>query len=144
MSAGVCGLSKPVSNGIQQYPYAKHICNLLFGNPQVDPETNEIAGVFESLQPSDTDLGSKAPKDVKIIGIWCAILMWLSFLPDHRTSILIERNSVHCTSGPLSKSVSLFDCKHQTPGAQLSVKNEGHTVIDCMHGQISSTLAKAC
>ncbi len=25
-------------------------------------KTNEIAGVFESLQPSDTDLGSKAPK----------------------------------------------------------------------------------
>ena len=37
---------------------------------QVDPETNEIAGVFESIQPSDTDLGSKAPKDVKITGLW--------------------------------------------------------------------------
>ena len=37
---------------------------------QVDKETNEIAGVFESVQPSDTDLGSKAPKDVKIIGLW--------------------------------------------------------------------------
>jgi photosystem II oxygen-evolving enhancer protein 1 len=33
-------------------------------------ETGEIAGVFESLQPSDTDLGSKAPKEVKIQGIW--------------------------------------------------------------------------
>ena len=37
---------------------------------QIDPETNEIAGVFESIQPSDTDLGSKAPKDIKITGIW--------------------------------------------------------------------------
>ncbi|CAM6010355.1 unnamed protein product [Sphagnum balticum] len=33
-------------------------------------ETGEIARVFESLQPSDTDLGSKAPKEVKIQGIW--------------------------------------------------------------------------
>ena len=38
--------------------------------PQFDPESNEIAGVFESIQPSDTDLGSKAPKDIKIVGIW--------------------------------------------------------------------------
>lgn len=37
---------------------------------QIDVESNEIAGVFESVQPSDTDLGSKAPKDVKIIGLW--------------------------------------------------------------------------
>lgn len=37
---------------------------------QVDAATGEIAGVFESIQPSDTDLGSKAPKDVKIIGLW--------------------------------------------------------------------------
>jgi len=37
---------------------------------QVDTESNEIAGVFESIQPSDTDLGSKAPKDVKITGLW--------------------------------------------------------------------------
>lgn len=34
------------------------------------PETGEVIGVFESIQPSDTDLGSKAPKDVKIQGIW--------------------------------------------------------------------------
>lgn len=61
-----------VLNGIQQHD--ERICNLLFGIVQVDPETNEIAGVFESLQPSDADLGSKAPKDVKIIGIWCAFL----------------------------------------------------------------------
>jgi photosystem II oxygen-evolving enhancer protein 1 len=33
-------------------------------------KTGEIAGVFENLQPSDTDLGSKTPKEVKIQGIW--------------------------------------------------------------------------
>ncbi|KAJ7553930.1 hypothetical protein O6H91_06G119100 [Diphasiastrum complanatum] len=35
-----------------------------------NPETGEVGGVFQSLQPSDTDLGSKAPKEVKIEGIW--------------------------------------------------------------------------
>ena len=35
---------------------------------QIDPTTGEVAGVFESIQPSDTDLGSKAPKDVKLTG----------------------------------------------------------------------------
>nr|UES73123.1 oxygen-evolving enhancer protein 2-1, chloroplastic [Gymnema sylvestre] len=34
------------------------------------PETGEVIGVFESVQPSDTDLGAKAPKDVKIQGVW--------------------------------------------------------------------------
>ncbi|CAI9780735.1 unnamed protein product [Fraxinus pennsylvanica] len=34
------------------------------------PETGEVIGVFESIQPSDTNLGSKAPKDVKIQGVW--------------------------------------------------------------------------
>nr|GMD53957.1 oxygen-evolving enhancer protein 1, chloroplastic [Ipomoea batatas] len=38
------------------------------------PETGEVIGVFESIQPSDTDLGAKAPKDVKIQGIWYAQL----------------------------------------------------------------------
>ncbi|MEB3178237.1 MAG: photosystem II manganese-stabilizing polypeptide [Nostocaceae cyanobacterium] len=37
---------------------------------KVDSSTGEIAGTFESLQPSDTDLGSKAPKDIKIRGIF--------------------------------------------------------------------------
>lgn len=39
-----------------------------------DPATNEIAGVFESVQPSDTDMGAKVPKDVKITGLWYAQL----------------------------------------------------------------------
>ncbi|KAH7520095.1 oxygen-evolving enhancer protein 1, chloroplastic [Ziziphus jujuba] len=38
------------------------------------PETGEVIGVFESLQPSDTDLGAKVPKDVKIQGVWYAQL----------------------------------------------------------------------
>lgn len=42
--------------------------------PQVDPATGEVAGVFESIQPSDTDLGAKAPKDIKITGLWYAQL----------------------------------------------------------------------
>ena len=42
----------------------------VFSVAKVDPATGEIAGVFESVQPSDTDLGSKAPKDIKITGLW--------------------------------------------------------------------------
>jgi photosystem II oxygen-evolving enhancer protein 1 len=42
----------------------------VFSIAKVDPATGEIAGVFESVQPSDTDLGSKAPKDVKIQGLF--------------------------------------------------------------------------
>jgi photosystem II oxygen-evolving enhancer protein 1 len=38
------------------------------------PETGEVIGVFESFQPSDTDLGAKVPKDVKIQGAWYAQL----------------------------------------------------------------------
>ncbi|NBH31887.1 Photosystem II manganese-stabilizing polypeptide, partial [Staphylococcus warneri] len=38
------------------------------------PETGELIGVFESIQPSDTDLGAKVPKDVKIQGVWYAQL----------------------------------------------------------------------
>ncbi|KMT14449.1 hypothetical protein BVRB_4g072250 [Beta vulgaris subsp. vulgaris] len=41
---------------------------------QSKPETGEVIGVFQSLQPSDTDLGAKVPKDVKIEGIWYAQL----------------------------------------------------------------------
>eukprot|EP00955_Chlamydomonas_euryale_P077935 363058-Chlamydomonas_euryale.AAC.1 len=42
----------------------------VFSVAKVDPATGEIAGVFESIQPSDTDQGSKPPKDVKITGLW--------------------------------------------------------------------------
>jgi photosystem II oxygen-evolving enhancer protein 1 len=44
----------------------------VFNVARYDSQTGEIAGVFESIQPSDTDLGSKAPKDVKITGLWYA------------------------------------------------------------------------
>ena len=46
----------------------------MFNVAKYDAVTGEIAGVFESIQPSDTDLGSKAPKDVKITGLWYAQL----------------------------------------------------------------------
>ncbi|MEX1316318.1 MAG: photosystem II manganese-stabilizing polypeptide [Synechococcaceae cyanobacterium] len=35
---------------------------------RVDPGSGEFAGVFTALQPSDTDMGSKDPLDVKITG----------------------------------------------------------------------------
>ncbi|XP_072991576.1 oxygen-evolving enhancer protein 1, chloroplastic-like [Typha latifolia] len=37
-------------------------------------DSGEVIGVFESVQPSDTDLGAKVPKDVKIQGVWYAQL----------------------------------------------------------------------
>eukprot|EP00898_Chlorokybus_atmophyticus_P007890 jgi/Chlat1/8101/Chrsp75S07553 len=43
-----------------------------FQTAVVNPENQELGGVFESLQPSDTDLGAKVPKDVKIQGVWYA------------------------------------------------------------------------
>jgi photosystem II oxygen-evolving enhancer protein 1 len=39
---------------------------------RVDGSTNEIAGNFESIQPSETDMGSKEPTDVRIRGIFYA------------------------------------------------------------------------
>ncbi len=42
----------------------------VFSVAKVDTATGEIAGVFESIQPSDTDLGAKPPKDIKITGLW--------------------------------------------------------------------------
>jgi photosystem II oxygen-evolving enhancer protein 1 len=44
--------------------------NLSLRITKVDGETGEFAGVFESVQPSDTDLGVKEPVDVKIRGIF--------------------------------------------------------------------------
>lgn len=35
-----------------------------------DPKSGEVVGIFESVQPSDTDLGAKVPKEVKITGVW--------------------------------------------------------------------------
>jgi photosystem II oxygen-evolving enhancer protein 1 len=37
---------------------------------KVDSRTGEVAGTFESEQPSDTDLGAADPKEVKIRGIF--------------------------------------------------------------------------
>jgi len=46
----------------------------VFNVARYDAETGEIAGVFESIQPSDTDMGAKAPKDIKVTGLWYAQL----------------------------------------------------------------------
>ncbi|VAH30411.1 unnamed protein product [Triticum turgidum subsp. durum] len=48
--------------------------NITLSVTKSKPETGEVIGVFESVQPSDTDLGAKAPKDVKIQGVWYAQL----------------------------------------------------------------------
>lgn len=48
--------------------------NITLSVTKSNPETGEVIGVFESVQPSDTDLGAKAPKDVKIQGVWYAQL----------------------------------------------------------------------
>merc|ERR1712100_689211 len=48
--------------------------SIVLSTAKVDSKTGEIAGVFQSIQPSDTDLGAKAPKDVKITGLWYARL----------------------------------------------------------------------
>eukprot|EP00894_Picocystis_sp_ML_P004835 jgi/Pico_ML_1/55352/g1050.t1 len=37
----------------------------VFSIAKYNPATGEVAGVFESIQPSDTDLGAKAPKDIR-------------------------------------------------------------------------------
>lgn len=39
---------------------------------KVDSTTGEVAGTFESEQPSDTDLGAGEPKEVKIRGVFYA------------------------------------------------------------------------
>lgn len=39
---------------------------------KVNGATGEVAGTFESIQPSDSDMGTKAPVDVKIRGLFYA------------------------------------------------------------------------
>lgn len=48
--------------------------SIVLSTAKVDPSTGEIAGVFQSIQPSDTDLGAKPPKEVKVTGLWYARL----------------------------------------------------------------------
>ena len=55
---------------VKQTPIGKGSLSLQV--TQVDGETGEIGGIFESEQPSDTDLGAKKPVDVKIRGIFYA------------------------------------------------------------------------
>jgi len=48
--------------------------SIVLSMAKVEPATGEVAGVFQSIQPSDTDLGAKVPKDVKVTGLWYARL----------------------------------------------------------------------
>lgn len=41
---------------------------------KVDGATGEIGGIFEAIQPSDTDMGGKAPVDVKVRGIFYGLV----------------------------------------------------------------------
>ena len=41
---------------------------------KVDGETGEIAGTFEAIQPTDTDMGAKDPLEVKIQGLFYAYI----------------------------------------------------------------------
>ncbi|NEQ95724.1 MAG: Photosystem II manganese-stabilizing polypeptide [Cyanothece sp. SIO2G6] len=45
---------------------------IFFQISNVDSTSGEIAGTFESEQPSDTDMGSNEPSDVKVRGIFYA------------------------------------------------------------------------
>lgn len=55
---------------VKQTPIGKGEISLQVA--KVDGETGEIAGIFESIQPSDTDLGVKEAVDIKIRGIFYA------------------------------------------------------------------------
>lgn len=57
--------------------------NARFRVTAYNPETKEVGGVFESLQPSDTDLGAKTPKDGACaclcfkcfsFSLWCCVV----------------------------------------------------------------------
>lgn len=49
---------------------AGSVGTIAFKVAKVNTETGEVAGVFESIQPSDTDMGAKVPKDIKTAGVW--------------------------------------------------------------------------
>ncbi len=55
---------------VKRIPSGKGIMTLQVA--KVDSYTGEIAGTFESEQPSDTDLGADEPEEVKIQGIFYA------------------------------------------------------------------------
>merc|ERR1711904_55039 len=48
--------------------------SVVFSTVKININTGELAGLFQSIQPSDTDLGAKVPKDIKISGLWYARL----------------------------------------------------------------------
>ena len=42
----------------------------IFTVAKADPETGEMGGVFETIQPSNTEMGAHEPKDILITGRW--------------------------------------------------------------------------
>lgn len=48
--------------------------NIFLQIAKVDSYTGEIAGTFEAVQPSDTDMGTAAPVDVKVQGVFYALV----------------------------------------------------------------------
>ncbi|MEO1299698.1 MAG: photosystem II manganese-stabilizing polypeptide, partial [Cyanobacteria bacterium J06636_16] len=44
--------------------------NIALQISKVDKETGEIGGTFLAVQPSDTDMGTAEPVDIKIQGIF--------------------------------------------------------------------------
>ncbi|MEB3337516.1 MAG: photosystem II manganese-stabilizing polypeptide [Leptolyngbyaceae bacterium] len=57
-----------VKENVKQFDVGKGTISLQVA--KVDNMTGEIAGTFESEQPSETDMGSREPRDVKIRGLF--------------------------------------------------------------------------
>ena len=48
--------------------------NISLSVAKVDGSTGDIAGTFESIQPSDTHLGADQPEELKIRGLFYALI----------------------------------------------------------------------
>ena len=59
-----------VAENVKQFDVGKG--KIFFQISNVDGESGEIAGTFASEQPSDTDMGSSEPLDVKVQGVFYA------------------------------------------------------------------------
>lgn len=57
---------------IKRYVTGKGHMSMLVS--KVDSSTGEISGIFECVQPSDTDMGGKAAVDVKIRGVFYGVV----------------------------------------------------------------------
>lgn len=59
-----------LKENVKQFQLDKGVISLQVA--KIDSATGEIAGTFESVQPSETDMGSHAASDVKIRGLFYA------------------------------------------------------------------------